>query len=245
MFKNSFVRFHSTQYTVYELMTNSLTEIYSEHHKKNRGRNFVFYEKERSEFIQHHTRNMGKRSILDIGCRDGALTRYAISKENTITGCDIDTDSLHHAKERGINTVYMDLNGQWEEIRDKRYDIVMAFEIIEHLYFPEKVLEKIKAHLKEDAYLIGSVPNAFSWMNRILLFLGTKKGTPLSDPTHINHFSYSELKATLKKHFTKVEILPLVTQNRKILAKISPGLFGAGFLFKCSNKPYSTKKEQL
>lgn len=224
-------------------MTNSLTEIYSEHHKKNRGRNFVFYEKERSEFIQRHTRQKGKQSILDIGCRDGALTRYAISKENTITGCDIDTDSLDHAKGRGINTMYMDLNGSWEELGDKRYDIVMAFEIIEHLYFPEKVLEKIKGRLKEGGYLIGSVPNAFSWMNRILLFLGTKKGTPLSDPTHINHFSYSELKTTLEKHFTKVEILPLTTQNRKILTKISPGLFGAGFLFKCSDGPHPAKKQ--
>lgn len=217
-------------------MTNSLTNIYSEHHKKNRGRNFVLYEKERSEFIQHYTQNNKEQSILDIGCRDGALTHYALSEKNTITGCDIDTDSLNYAKNRGINTVYMDLNGPWEELGEKKYDIVMAFEIIEHLYFPEKVLEKIKVHLKNDGYLIGSVPNAFSWMNRILLFFGIKKGTPLSDPTHINHFSYPELKSIFEHHFQEVEILPLTTKDRLILAQTSPNLFSAGFLFMCKGK---------
>lgn len=211
----------------------SLSRIYSQHHKSNRGRNFVFYEKERSEFITNTT-GSGKK-ILDIGCRDGALTKYAIANGNIITGCDIDTDSLDYAKKLGIETVYMDLNGDWNELHDQKYEMAMAFEIIEHLYFPEKVLEKIKAHLHNNGTLIGSIPNAFNWRSRLLLLFGKKNGTSFSDPTHINHFSYNEFHAILNKHFHDVKIYPLTTRNRVFLSKISTNLFSAGFLFKCTN----------
>ncbi len=57
-------------------------------------------------------------------------------------------------------------------------DYVMAFEIIEHLYYPDKVLQKIASHLKPGGVLIGSIPNGFSLINRIKLFFAIDQPVP-------------------------------------------------------------------
>lgn len=213
---------------------NNLSALYSNHNLENRGRGFVIFEKERSEFIKKFIPQ--KIKILDLGCRDGALTRYA-NRNNNVIGCDIDTDALKYAQENyGITPCLMDINGDWKEIKGSFFDAIFLFEILEHLYFPENILKKINLHMKKNAILIGSIPNGFSLPKRIRLFLGNKKGTTLDDPTHINHFLYKEIKYLLEKYFKDVEIFPLVDKKWFWLAKIFPGLFSFMFLFKCKKR---------
>ncbi len=133
----------------------------------------------------------------------------------------------------GISVQKADLHAEWE-IEKGVYDAVVAGEVLEHLYYPDTVLGKVSAVLKEDGVLLGSVPNAFSLINRVRLFLGNKKGTPLSDPTHINHFKRRELMMRLKKHFNDVTIEPL--GKYAWLDKFVPGMFSFMFLFEARNK---------
>lgn len=200
---------------------NSLQNIYEEHHEKRRSDSFVLLEKERAEFF---SKNVGTgKKVLDIGCRDGALTKYFI-EGNTVTGFDIDVKSLERAKERyGIEGKQVDLNDRWHTEYQQQFDAVVAGEILEHVYYPDEVIKKVASVLKEEGVFVGSVPNAFSLKNRVRLFFGRKKGTPLSDPTHINHFHYNELKRYLEEHFTVVTVTGLGRYKR--LAKIYPGFF--------------------
>ena len=208
-----------------------LASLYSTHNLRTRGKYFCIYEKERSEYL---IRNIRENSdILDLGCRDGALTKYVV-KDNRVLGCDIDAASLIRAKKVGLtNTLQINLNGNWKELKSKRYNFILAFEIIEHLYHPQKVMEKITHHLSPGGSLLGSVPNGFSLLNRIKLGMGIKKGTSLEDPTHINHFSYNELKNLLEQYFAEVEILPLTDKKYIWPARLNPGLFSYMFMFKC------------
>ena len=70
--------------------------------------------------------------------------------------------------------------------------------------------------------------------------MASKKFTPLSDPTHINHFSYKELLGLLKKYFDNVEILGLGRYER--LSKIWPQLFAFDLFFICKG-PKNIKNE--
>ena len=129
----------------------------------------------------------------------------------------------------GIEAIQMDLLGDWDELGDRQFDAVVAGEILEHLYFPEQVVCKIRSRLKEDGVLVGSVPNAFSLKNRLRYLRGTKKHTPLSDPTHINQFSAPELEALLARHFREVTVTGLGRYTR--LAKLSPNFFAFDLAF--------------
>ncbi|GMU73917.1 MAG: hypothetical protein AMXMBFR44_1160 [Candidatus Campbellbacteria bacterium] len=209
------------------MTTNTLKTMYEEHHRSRQRDGFSVFEKERGEVLSQ-TIGSGKQ-VLDIGCRDGTLTQH-FSKHNEVLGVDIDERLLEKARrDLGIKTESFDLNGDWGELGGRRFDVVVAGEILEHLYYPNKVIQRARAALKENGMFIGSVPNAFSIKNRIRLFLGNKRNTPLADPTHINHFSVSELSAMLRLHFSSVQIIGLGKYRK--LARWLPGLFAFDLIF--------------
>jgi 2-polyprenyl-3-methyl-5-hydroxy-6-metoxy-1,4-benzoquinol methylase len=173
------------------------------------------------------------KKILDLSCRDGMLTKYYVDG-NQVLGVDIDAEALEIARKNlGIETLEMDLNGDWKKLKDKTFDVIVAGEILEHLYYPEIVIKKVKERLDRGGIFIGSVPNAFSLKNRFRYFLGKKQNTPLEDPTHINHFSYKELRDLLLRNFKEITIIGL--GRYKFLSKIFPNLFAFDLFFICKN----------
>jgi 2-polyprenyl-3-methyl-5-hydroxy-6-metoxy-1,4-benzoquinol methylase len=211
-------------------MNDSLNKIYSRHHQDHRESGFSILKETRGSLIKNIVGT--EKKVLDIGCRDGALTKY-FSHGNTVLGIDIDERALAEAhKNLGIETKVVDLNGDWSELANRKFDVVVAGEVLEHLYFPENVIEKVSKHLVSGGKFVGSVPNGFSLKNRIRLFFGQKRFTSLGDPTHINHFKADELEALLQKHFSKVEIIGLGRYNK--LAKLSAGWFGFDLFFVCT-----------
>jgi len=213
-------------------MTNkALGDVYSEHHALNRGRGFTLLLDERRAVMKA---NVGTgHKVLDIGCRDGGLTRSFV-EGNQVLGVDIDPVALGMAKKQlGIETMIVDLNGDWSELGGRKFDVIVAGEVMEHLYFPHRVSEKVVKHLAPGGKFVGSVPNAFTLKHRIRFLFGSKKNTPIDDPTHINHFHIEELRGILSKHFGSVEIIGLGTY--KSLIKISPNLFGFDLFFVCKD----------
>lgn len=209
----------------------SLGDVYKNHHKERRGDFFILQGGIRGDFLKSKI-GTGKK-VLDIGCRDGALTSLYY-KGNDVTGVDIDLDALARAREKfGITTTSFDLNGEWP-LSQGSYDVVVAAEVMEHLYYPDRVLEKISNTLKSGGMLLGSIPNAFSLKNRIRLLFGRKRHTPLADPTHINHFSRKEFERLLADKFTDIKIYPL--GKFAFLDRFFPGFFSFMMLFEAHKK---------
>ncbi|MFT5179646.1 MAG: 2-polyprenyl-3-methyl-5-hydroxy-6-metoxy-1,4-benzoquinol methylase [Candidatus Paceibacteria bacterium] len=208
-----------------------LEKTYKHHHTKGSRRGHSMFKDIRGEFLRDRIKT-GKK-VLDIGCRDGVLTKeYA--EGNTVLGVDIDQEALDDLAERlSIETRKIDLHADWN-IPKNSFDVVVAGEVLEHLYYPDIVVSKISDVLKDGGMLIGSVPNAFSLINRLRLLIGKKKGTPLCDPTHINHFSRKELKTVLIKNFKNVKITPL--GNYAFLDRFFPGYFSFMLLFEATKK---------
>jgi len=219
-------------------MKSHIQELYESHHQNKRAPSFSILKEERGLFISTAV-GTGK-NVLDLGCRDGALTAY-FTKGNKVVGADIDKNALERAaKNLGIKTVFMDIYGDWSELEGKKFDAIVCGEVLEHLYYPEKILEKVAGHLTSEGMFIGSVPNAFSLKNRLRYLAGTKRHTPLSDPTHINHFSYTELEGLLGDHFAEAEVSGL--GRYAWLAKKSVDLFAFDLVFvACEPKPSLTE----
>ncbi len=199
-------------------MSSSMQAIYESHHQNNRQQGFSIMKSDRGEFF---ARVIGKgKRVLDIGCRDGALTSFFVAG-NKVLGADIDSNALARAKkDYGIDTMMLDLLGDWREIAGRKFDVVVAGEVLEHLYYPQRVSQKAHSVLAHGGLFIGSVPNAFSLKNRLRYLMGTKRHTPLSDPTHINHFSKSDLEKMLSGVFSEVKVSGL--GKYKMLAKLLP-----------------------
>lgn len=206
----------------------SLESIYTEHNKNKRGEYFITMESERGPFLRKAV-GTGKR-VLDIGCRDGALTKY-FTEGNSVTGFDIDAGALERAKKIiPIETKQVDLNSDWG-VPHKYFDVVVAAEVLEHLYYPEKITEKAAYVLDDEGIFVGSVPFAYSVQSKIRYLFGIKRHTPLQDPTHINHFTHAEFNDMLKRHFKEVEITSIVSLKFKWISFLFPYAFAHMFLF--------------
>lgn len=178
--------------------------MYTEYHKDVDRHSGELLKDERRTFFCKAV-GVGKK-VLDAGCRNGAITQ-SFAGHNTVVGLDVDPSALEEAAELDIETRVFDLNGEW--FFDGEFDVVVMTEVLEHLYHPDKVVERVARALKRGGKYTGTVPNAFSLKNRFRLFFAKKRFTPLGDPTHINHFSHKELEDLLEKHFETVNITPL------------------------------------
>lgn len=215
-------------------MQKELERIYTERHatknKAGGGHCASLYERERGELFASWT-GTGKR-VLDIGCRHGSISRYVL-EGNEVYGLDIDADMLAQCPPQ-MKTAQVDLNGDWHAGRENMFDVVIATEVVEHLYYPDTVMQKIKAVLKPGGIFIGSVPNGFSLKNRVRLFLANPKATSLGEPTHINHFSYQLLKELLERHFSETQVDGIGQPKWEWFRRLSPGLGSFLLTFKAT-----------
>jgi SAM-dependent methyltransferase len=186
-----------------------LSERYAEHNRLERGAGFVFAGPERVELFRRYVGGPGRR-VLDLGCRDGALTQ-AYAAGNEIVGVDADREALAEAEKLGIETHWADLDEPLP-FDDGSFDVVVAGELLEHLRDPRRVVAEVRRVLRPGGTFVASVPNAYRLKNRLRFLIGRK---PEDDPTHLQMFSAGEVRALLagfdepRLHFIAGRLVPL------------------------------------
>ena len=113
------------------------------------------------------------KKILDLGCADGFLGK--ILKElyqAEVHGIDLAEKSLKIAEKRGIITKKFDLSLKKWPYKNNFFDLIIAGDVIEHIYDTEKFISECNRILKTNGQLIISTPNLNAYCNRILVLLG-------------------------------------------------------------------------
>lgn len=186
-----------------------LSERYAEHNRSERGRGFVFAGPEREALFRRYVGGPGRR-VLDLGCRDGALTRTYLDG-NEVVGVDADREALAEAAGLGIETHWADLDEPLD-VPDESFDVVVAGELLEHLRDPQRVVADARRALRPGGTFVASVPNAFRLKNRLQFLRGRP---PDHDPTHLQMFSPADVRALLaafddpQLHFVAGRFVPL------------------------------------
>ncbi len=169
----------------------------------------------------------GKR-ILDLGCRDGTLTRYYMSG-NDVLGSDIDASALQYARDNyGFAIQQLDLNGNLP-FEKESFDIIVMAEVLEHLPYPTITLQEVHRILKTHGLFIGSIPLAYYLKDRYRVLRG-KKLTAAGEPTHLQFFTYEDILSLLTQYFDVEEIRALQGSKR---AQFSIKLFARSITFRC------------
>lgn len=205
-----------------------IQSFYENHHLIGNRLNQSFLEKERGALF---TKWIGKnKKVLDLGGRDGTLSRYYCKNNKVIIG-DIDEKALSHAKEKyGLQTQITNLNEKLP-FPDDSFDVIVMAEVLEHLPYPMITLEEIKRVLRVDGKFIGNLPLAYHLKDRIQILRG-RKLLISGDPTHLQFLSYSDARELLSVFFKINEIVVLKGGVRK--SKLFPNLFARNIAFICS-----------
>lgn len=94
-------------------------------------------------------------SILDAGCGNGYVAGKLSEAGYQVSGFDISDDGIQIALKSypgvhfEIHSIYDDLTELFDPV-----DVVIASEVIEHLYFPQRFLDNIYKVIKPGGYLI-------------------------------------------------------------------------------------------
>lgn len=165
----------------------------------------------RSMLIKKNIFNSKGKSVLEIGSGIGLVGRYILSKDSTIvyTGIELDKDAFEKSKLLGLNTI----NGDFSEMENlnRSYDVIMMWEVIEHLQDLSTFLDLAFKKLNKDGKIILSTPN----YNKIYNYPKREKDQIFQDhpPVHLNFFTPESISNVFEFHqFTdckvKVKKLP-------------------------------------
>ena len=114
-----------------------------------------------AELIKKYS-NKKKLSILDVGSGYGFLP-FFVDKGWHVHGIDIDEERVRRANQiKHSNAVF--LKGDAEDFSiGRKFDVVLALDVIEHLDHPERCIESVSNHVKDDGIFIVSNPNRHSF----------------------------------------------------------------------------------
>ncbi len=139
-----------------------------------------------TQFVKDNT-------ILDIGCGTG-YGAWILKKfgAKSIKGIDNSIETVKYAKKKyrmeGISFEVGDAENLL--INTEKFDLVVAYELIEHLKNQNKFLEGVKNNLKEEGIFIVSTPNKNTYQDH--------------NTFHINELTPQEFKSLLKLFFKYV-----------------------------------------
>lgn len=119
--------------------------------------------------------------LLEIGCGTGGFLRVA-NAAFAVEGVDISHSAVAAAQEQFGERVRV-ANVQEEALPARRYAVVAAFNILEHLPEPALALRAISAGLQPGGVLIGSVPYNAALLGRAVTRLGN-----YIDRTHVSTY---------------------------------------------------------
>lgn len=139
-----------------------------------------------------------KLRVLDIGCGAGTICFYLANKGHDVTGIDISQKAINEcrvsAKNLGIKGVdFVRLDFPKENLRGKKYDIVILTEVIEHLEYDDLAIREISKLLRSNGLLILSTPSIKAPLNKLGLTKDFDKRVG-----HLRRYSLLSLKKLLK-----------------------------------------------
>jgi 2-polyprenyl-3-methyl-5-hydroxy-6-metoxy-1,4-benzoquinol methylase len=117
--------------------------------------------------------------LLEVGCGQGGFLRLA-EKQFEVTGIDVSHQAVSALRPHFGERVNV-LNIEQRPLPLRDLQAVAAFNILEHLRQPEKVVAKLFAALSHGGVLVGSVPNNSGATGRVVTQLGN-----FFDRTHVS-----------------------------------------------------------
>ncbi len=136
---------------------------------------------------------LASQSLCEVGCSYGSFLRRARAAGAEVHGIELDDRALDALRAAGIPTAKEFQSGA-------RFDIVCAFQLIEHLARPSEFVERAAEALRPDGRLLLALPNGGEAERVGSGWIGYRV-----DLEHLNYFSIATLARLLQRHNLLVE----------------------------------------
>lgn len=145
------------------------------------------------------TRFAQGRRVLDLGCGTGYGTADLARVASSAVGVDLAPDAIGYALSHFPAARFLECSASAVPFPAASFDLVTAFEVIEHLREWRALLAEAHRVLEPNGLLLVSTPN-----KRYYAEARAKSGP---NPFHEHEFEFREFQTALREFFPHVEIL--------------------------------------
>ena len=183
----------------------------------------------------------GATSFLDVGCGDGIFEGYVAEHHPEIvaTGVDLSDVAIEKARTQFPSATFVlgDATTGGLSFEDASFDVVIALDVLEHLFVPQDLLREMKRVSKK--HIIVGVPNFSSFPARLQMLFGRTPENNRPKKGHAYWFNYVILTKLLTENGFLVEEIkinyqlmryPLVGTLIGRLAHLFPNLLALSFV---------------
>jgi 2-polyprenyl-3-methyl-5-hydroxy-6-metoxy-1,4-benzoquinol methylase len=143
--------------------------------------------------------------LLEIGCGSAGLAKALASVGVEYEGLEIDPRMVESSKARGVGTVVQGDLLSFDS--DKKYDVVAASQVLEHIVSPRGFVARAHALLVPGGVLHLDVPNHDSLAGRVMGPLsGGQRVGGLSWPHHAIAYRATTLRTLLSRTFDEMQV---------------------------------------
>lgn len=129
------------------------------------------------------------KTVLEIGCSIGGAASLLSERGFKVYASDISEYAVNKAQKLSPKVKFSVFDVQKSIPIKRKFDIVIAFEVVEHLRNPERAIRNMYNSLNKEGHLVISTPYPYKWI--------------YSDPTHINVKYPEEWVIMMKKEGLK------------------------------------------
>lgn len=168
-------------------------------------------------------------SLLEIGTGSGFLLSFLESEfpNAKLTGVEYDSRLVTMSQNKSKNATIIQGNAESFDFNGEKFDIIVSLQVIEHLYNPDLMIERVKKHLKPNGIFILTTPNLECISAK---YLKDKWHGYRHD--HVSLKSYTTWKSLMEERgFTSVYCGSTFFSGIPILNKLPLGVINWGLLF--------------
>jgi ubiquinone/menaquinone biosynthesis C-methylase UbiE len=139
-----------------------------------------------------------EKRVLDLGCGTGYGTAALAERARLTVGIDVSIDAVGYASVHFPSASFVECSATALPFDKNSFDLVTAFEVIEHLSDWSAMLAEARRVLCPDGLLMVSTPNK--------LYYAEARGASGPNPYHQHEFEFAEFRAALAERFSHVTI---------------------------------------
>ncbi len=163
-------------------------------------------------------------TILEIGSGHEAMIKYLRDNDFNTVGLEINDKYIKSAKQNfDINLTKF--NGKNYPFEKNKFDIVMSFDVFEHIPNTQFHLQEVKRVLKNNGYYLLGTPNKIT---NILFEIVKEKSLIKWRKYHCSLYTYWGLKKKFSKNGFEIKFISIPIVNSFFKAKIKKYLSNFG-----------------
>ena len=165
--------------------------------------------------------------ILDLGCGNGAGTRLFVEAGFRVVGCDPEATAVRIAQREvpDAHFVHLGVYDDASEFGPARFDLVVATEVVEHLFLPRALPRFARAVLRPGGHLVLTTPHYGHYLRNLLLSVLDRwdhQFSPLWDGGHVKFWSPRTMSDLLEEAGFRVLQIEGVNSRGRVFNPIWP-----------------------